>query len=81
MPPKSNDDPLLIAVLDLFSNHQSNTLDAVVDELHITEEAALKSLKRLEERGVLIQTRGGTETPVWKPKSAGENLPWLRRTE
>lgn len=81
MPPKSNDDPLLIAVLDLFSNHQSNTLDAVVEELHITEEAALGALKRLEERGILVRARGGTEIPVWKPESAGENLPWLRRSE
>ena len=62
------DSPLLVVVLDQFANHRSRTLRAVVEALNISEEAALTALERLEEGDLLVRTRGGTDTPVWKPR-------------
>jgi predicted ArsR family transcriptional regulator len=77
MTPKSTDCPLLITVLDLFDDHRPQTLQRVVEELNVTEDAALTALERLESRDVLVRARGGTDTPVWKARP-GANLQLLR---
>lgn len=67
----SGDDLLLITVLDLFVENCHNrprTLRTVAEKLNVSEETALSSLERLEGMDVLIRARGGTATPVWKPR-------------
>ncbi len=77
MTPSSTDCPLLITVLDLFEGHRPQTLQRVVEELNVTEDAALTALERLERRDILVRSRGGTGTPVWKARP-GANLQLLR---
>lgn len=60
------DQPLLIAVYHLFGNHRPRTLDDVIEELRVTESAAMAALERLEQAGALVRARGGTGMPVWK---------------
>lgn len=62
----SENHPLLIAVLDLFADHHPQTVASVVDALNVSEDEALTALTRLEQLDVLVQSRGGTRTPVWK---------------
>jgi Mn-dependent DtxR family transcriptional regulator len=67
----SGDDLLLITVLDLFIQNRHNrprTLGTVARELNVPEETALSALERLERMDVLVRARGGTHTPVWKPR-------------
>jgi hypothetical protein len=58
--------PPLITVLDLFRDYQSQTLESVVEQLNVSEAAAMAALERLEQSDVLVRSRGGTGTPVWK---------------
>jgi DNA-binding GntR family transcriptional regulator len=66
MNPPSDDHPLLIAVYDLFRDHRPQTVHDVIEELNVSESAAVAALERLEQLGVLVRSRGGTGTPVWK---------------
>jgi DNA-binding Lrp family transcriptional regulator len=79
----SDDCPLLITVLDLFEGHRPRTLRSVVETLNVSEDDAMAALERLEQLGVLVRTRGGTDTPVWKQKEGAThfgvgvaNTPW-----
>jgi hypothetical protein len=64
-----DDHPLLIATFDLFRDHQSHTLRAVIEGLNVPESAAMAALERLERLDVLVRSRGGTGVPVWKRRS------------
>ncbi len=72
----SEDQPLLIAVYNLFRNHRPQTLQDVIAKLSVSESAAMAALERLEQSDVLVRTRGGTGMPVWKrhPRANGRGF-------
>lgn len=72
----SDDHPLLIAVSDLFRDRRSWTLRSVAEQLNVSEAAAMTALERLERLNVLVRSRGGTDTPVWKlrPRSIEDHV-------
>ncbi|WP_380677763.1 helix-turn-helix domain-containing protein [Salinigranum sp. GCM10025319] len=55
-------------VLEQFRDHRRLTLDAVVDRSGVPESIARECLARLERAELLVECRGGTEVPVWKPR-------------
>jgi Mn-dependent DtxR family transcriptional regulator len=71
-----DDHPLLIAVSDLFRDHRSRTRRSVAEQLNVSEAAAMTALERLERLNVLVRSRGGTDTPVWKlrPRSTEDHV-------
>jgi Mn-dependent DtxR family transcriptional regulator len=73
-----DEQPLLIATFDLFRDHQSYTLPTIVDELNVSESAALAALERLEHLDVLVRARAGTGTPVWKRHPEAETSRLVR---
>jgi DNA-binding MarR family transcriptional regulator len=78
MTPHVNEQPLLIATFDLFRDHQSHTLRSITDKLNISESAAMAALERLEQLHVLVRSRGGTDTPVWKRHPEAGRSPFVR---
>lgn len=69
-----DDQSLLTAVCHLFSTHRPRTLPDVIEELSVSESAAMAALERLEASDVLVRALGGTGTPVWKRRpGANEN--------
>ncbi len=78
MTSRSEDHPLLIAVLDLFADDRPHTTRSVVDALNVSEDEALSALTRLEQLNVLVRSRGGTNMPVWKRHPDGPGRPFRR---
>lgn len=55
-------------VLDQFSTHRSLTFTMLVAKTGLPEPTVLACLHELEAADILVQCRGGTGVPVWKPR-------------